>query len=136
MRILLCVPFLIFLATAVAQQAPMSTWMTHQAEINGNEGLALTDKQVAAYSEQALEGSGTAANKLGVHFLASRNNREMSEYWYHISAEDGDSAGEFSYGSMILEDSIKNRMRAGIWLKKSAAQGDDYARRRLQQILH
>jgi len=127
----------LFLATGLAaQQAPMSTWMTHQAPISGNQGVPLTDQQVVTYSEQALQGSGPAANKLGMHFLAAHNNRKMSEYWYHISAENGDPGGELTYGSMIFDDSSDNKVRSLFWLKKSASQGNEYARRQLQQMMH
>lgn len=127
--------FLVGLPTAVAaQQAPLSTLMKQQTPINGNEGVALSDQQVATYSLQALQGSGFAANQLGMHFLAARGNRKMSEYWYQISAENGDAGGQFSYASMMLEDSVENKARAKFWLEKSASQGDEYARRRLQRM--
>ncbi|WP_139350296.1 SEL1-like repeat protein [Rhodanobacter sp. C03] len=137
MKFVVCMFSSILLATAaIAQQAPMSTWMTHQVSINGNEGVALTDQQVATYSAQALRGSGAAANRLGEHFLLTINNRRLAEYWYLISAEDGDAGGQRGYGSMILEDSSENKTRAIFWLEKSASQGDAIARNSLQHIMH
>jgi hypothetical protein len=137
MKLEACLVCLAFLASAVmAQQAPISKWMTQQTPINGNDGVALTDQQMAAYSARALLGSGAAANSLGMHFSAARGNRQLAEYWYHISAENGDAGGEFAYGSMLFEDSSENEARAIFWLEKSSRQGDGNARRQLTHMMH
>ncbi|MBB6187693.1 sel1 repeat family protein [Rhodanobacter sp. MP7CTX1] len=100
----------------------------------GAEDVALGDAQLTTYSANALRGSGAAANKLGVHFLVARGDRKMAEYWFRISAEDGNASGEFNYGSMILADSSENKARAVFWLEKSASEGNEYAQRELKRI--
>jgi TPR repeat protein len=105
-----------------------------QKAISGSQGMALSDQQTQTYSQQALEGGGDAASRLGMYYLAVQGDRKRSEYWYRISAENGDVGAQRTYGTMLLQDSSENKARAIFWLKKSADSGDTLAKKTLQKL--
>lgn len=103
--------------------------------VTGMGDLALTSGQVQLLSQKALDGSGRAANRLSIFYLAVRGNRQRSEYWARISAENGSPNGEYNYAQFLLQDSKDNITRAIFWFKKAAAKGQFYAKLKLVDLL-
>jgi TPR repeat protein len=119
--------FLFFVNAVWAQGYPPKV-------ISGVQDMALSDQQISSYSEQALRGDTEAANRLGEYYLMLQGDRHHAEYWYRISAENGDVGAQRSYGEMLLQDSSENKTRAIFWLKKSAEGGDSLAKAALEKL--
>jgi hypothetical protein len=132
MRVALCATLFMFCVSAAqAHEAP--GWWDRPKDINGNADVILSDQQVTAYSQKALSGDSDAANHLASFYLIVGGNRSRAEYWYRISAENGDVGAQRSYGEMLLEDS-KDKTRAIFWLKRAAKAGDSLATEVLQKM--
>jgi TPR repeat protein len=125
------------LSLSLVGSASAQDWWNKPAVTMGNQDMVLSDAQIQSYSEQALQGDTDAAGKLGGFYLMVNGNRAEAERWYRIAAENGSPGSQRQYGTMLLEDSKKdklNRIRGIFWLKKAADGGDAFAKTQLQKL--
>ena len=82
---------------------------------------------------QALAGSGIAARQVALFY--GTNDDDLMEYWSWIGAENGDPLCQYNYASILHSkaDSYSQK-RAIYWMRKAAAQNDEYAKERLREL--
>jgi TPR repeat protein len=94
----------------------------------------MTASRINGLVEEALHGSGRAANELAEFYF---EKPQVSRYWIMIGAENGDATSQYNYWFTLSRDESANalsRERAIFWLRKAAAQGHPIARAELAQL--
>jgi len=114
--------------------------VSHVAGANSDSVSAATTsywlpkEQVQKYSEEAMDGSPEAANKLtNSYWMRGIPDRVKTRYWAVVGAENGDAESQFrAYQTLAVSASKLDQRRALFWLKKSAAQGFQFAESELK----
>ena len=88
------------------------------------EGYNLSDTEVKALQDKALNGDPKAAFRLSLFYDIYRRDYKEGDFWTMIAAENGDPSGEYNFGFKLKDDpDPKNRQRAIFWLKRAAKHG-------------
>ena len=97
--------------------------------------LDLRSDQVVTLTDEALRGSGEAGLRLALYYANVKLDLSKSEYWTHISAENGNAVAQYNeWVELSQSEKADDRKRALFWLRKSAAQGNGTAQRELKDI--
>ena len=103
------------------------------------------EKAAYWYDQAAKKGHITACNNLGICYERGngvKKDLQKAVNYLKIAAEGGDSYGQSNYGDLFETGVTVNGQvlvpkdidKAKMWWQKAAAQGNDYAKDKLQKI--
>lgn len=101
-----------------------------------DDGFSIAPAQLSTLKELAADGDSQAALRVSLHYSSGLNeSAKDAAYWRTIAAENGDSVAQYNlwFLSRQSTNSIEQK-RALFWLKKSAANGFEDAKKALDQI--
>ena len=108
-----------------------------QVPSTGLEQYLLTDAEKASLPNEALDGSGSAAYRLAMHYLMTPEGGGPGPalYWAQIGAENGNAECQNNYATLLLlnkNHTVQEERRAMFWLRLSAQQGNKNAKSQLE----
>jgi uncharacterized protein len=132
---------LLLAAMSACTQNSNSEREAYMASWNGrfpteNPGIANSD-EFASFKAAGYNGDGDAANAISTFYMKLDEDRKRECDWSAIAAENGNAAGQHNTG-LCYEQKLGGRdsqLRAKFWYIKSAAQGNKYAKERLQSLV-
>jgi TPR repeat protein len=105
------------------------------ADIQGGQISMPSKEDLPSLRVQAMQGSAAAAMRLSLWHMTVME-KEDDLFWTRIAAENGSAVAQYNLALKLLADqkSDLNMIRAKFWLEKAAANGDQYAKEKLDSI--
>ena len=101
-----------------------SKMMADNRPAYGNQPFLIAPRQIQTLQEDALNGSGDAAIRLGNYYYLVKLSFAEGLYWTTIAAENGLSNGMYSLGFHLrYSHNVRDRIRARYWLRKAEQTG-------------
>ena len=114
---------LLFVLLTLACVVPVAA-SENQGYQFGEQNYVLTPQQIVTLTNEALDGSGTAALHLSRFYSNVTINLDEALKWAIIGAENGDADCQYTaYAFLDSRVSAEDRRRAQFWLHKAASQG-------------
>ena len=97
-------------------------------KIIGNESSRLSDSDLEAAKNKALEGDAESAFRVYVHYALGKFDKVSSFVWLQIAANKGHNRAQNNLGCIYMEEGIfKNLRLSRFWLKEAEKNGSKYA---------
>jgi TPR repeat protein len=82
--------------------------------------MHLSEERITDCRIGALQGNKKAALLLGKYYSEIALDKELSEYWYRIGAQNGNSECQYRLGQIMLErDNEHDQIRGKFWLEQT-----------------
>jgi len=83
-----------------------------------------TEDEIANCRIGALQGNGKAALLLGSYYSEIALDKDISEYWYRIGAQNGSSECQYRLGQILIgRDNEHDQIRGRFWLEQATRNG-------------
>jgi len=94
---------------------------------SGSSGFSLSADKLERYSRAALDGSGSAAWAIYLHysFSSTKEGGRFAVYWARIAAENGSIDGMIIYARYLFTDrrDVESCHRARFWIQRARKAG-------------
>jgi len=89
-----------------------------------NEYIHLTEIEISNCKTGALQGNRKAALLLGKYYSEVEIDKELSEYWFRIGAQNGSPECMYYLGQiMLIKDDELKQVRGRFWIEQAAHNG-------------